>query len=248
MIDRLKNKHFGASIAVLGSAPSVKLFKVLEDVVIGVNGAGTMLKVGDYFLSSDQCAHSKSWFLDLDKKMTCILRAVSAIYSDRFYSDQTVRGNLIGVYEQYMRKHPECVSYLGNHPYLAVGKTPWLVDFGKSLPEPKEPNLILRYLSKNEKISREQKVLNSGATSAGLALQLANVMGASEIHLYGVEFSNFSEDLNGNNYFYTSKQGETGKTTKEQRIRMDEIIENLIQSGVPVYSHGYTLLQNSIKI
>jgi len=66
MINKLRDMYLGKSIAVLGSAPSIKLFQRLEDIIIGVNGAGKLLQKSDYFLSADQAAHKRSWFLELD--------------------------------------------------------------------------------------------------------------------------------------------------------------------------------------
>jgi len=112
------------------------------------------------------------------------------------------------------------------------------------IPVPSKPHLILRHVSKTEPIMRNQKTLNSGGTSVGVAMQLAYVMGASEIHLYGVEFSN----VKGNNYFYNVQTGETGATPEDKMRRMDEMIVEIISQGTQVFSHGFTNLKNSIKV
>ena len=99
MINKLRQLNKDKSIAILGSAPSVKLFERKEDVTIGVNGAGQLLRGSDIFVSGDERAHTRSWFLDLPDSITCILRPQAAIYSSRFYPDYNTRSKFISFYE-----------------------------------------------------------------------------------------------------------------------------------------------------
>jgi hypothetical protein len=252
MLDKMRGVHKGKSFAVLGSAPSLlDFFKRKEDIVIGVNGAGYVLKDGDYFLSGDELAYKRSWFLDLDEKVICILRPHSAIYSPRFYPDKDLRKKLIEYYESFFDKYAEKAVNKFGVKVLPPGIKEVDDFFLNELPDCSPPNMILKTVSMNEMISRDQKKINVGGTSACMALQLAYVMGAEEIHLYGVEFSN---DISGNNfysagnYFYDAKNNETGMTLPEQRDFMDEIILEILTQNTKVFSHGPTKLENSIKL
>ena len=251
MLDTLRDRHKSESIAVLGSAPSVKMFQREEDVVIGVNGAGQLLEGNDYFLSGDEGSYKKSWYLSLPETIRCILRPHAAIYSERFYPDPDVREEMVRFYETYMDEHPEDVVFKENINlrYVAL-EVKAIDDFFDEIQVPNPPNIILRQVARQEPISKEQKRINVGGTSACMAVQIAYIMGAVEIHLYGVEFSNNIPPgyaYKGGNYFYRPKPNETGMTLPSQRQFMDDIIRQIQVDNVPVISHGPTRLENTIK-
>jgi hypothetical protein len=136
---------------------------------------------------------------------------------------------------------------------------PFLEEFERNLPTHESPHIILKYRSVNEELSREQIRLNVEGTSSHMALQVAYIMGAREIHLYGVEFSNTPENgkLHGSgNYFYTPELNEYGMTLDAQLQTMDNTIRIINERDVAVYSHilsrrhemWNTKLVNSIKI
>ena len=127
-----------------------------------------------------------------------------------------------------------------------------------SLPDVVKPHFVIRRAVQGELLSRNQKVLNWGGTSTCMATQLAYIMGASEVHLYGVEFSNDvtnshladvkNSDYSGSKYFYEPKLNETGRILPSQRLFFDRIIHFLKnKGGMPIYSHGFTNLQETIK-
>jgi hypothetical protein len=253
MLDKIRNQYTGANIAILGSAPSVKRFQRNEDIVIGVNGAGQLLQPNDIFLSGDQSAHTRSWFLDLDARIQCILKPHAAIYSERFFPEK-IREQFVSAYEAYMDANPERVI----ETELGLRFTPSSDEVIQSLfthlPDPIDPHLVMPIKGSGSKpvpISRShQAQINSGGTSSCLALQIANVMGAREIHLYGIEFSNDitkNKPYQGRNYFYNANPGETGMTSSSQRKFMDDIISQVLEGGTKVISHGPTKLENSYK-
>ena len=251
MLAQVRGIHHGKSIAVLGSGPSVHLFRRKEDVVIGVNGAGSLLQKGDYLFSQDERAYMRSWFLDLPCGIACVLKPTAAMYSEWFYPDETVRKRLIGFFEDYMRKNPSEV-YVKEDGFRVVKPGNPIIDaFQAAFPLPQPPHLILRKLVYEQEISRDMNALIKKGTSACGATQLAYVMGADSIHLYGVQFTNDAagnpNSYTGANYFYCPKEGEKGRTTSEQMEIMDGIIATIIGLGTPVYSYGYTRLQNTIK-
>ena len=275
----IRGKYRGASIAVLGSGPSLPhLFERKEDVVIGVNGAGALLRLQDYFLSDDSAAPSKTWFQTLDKRITMFLTSGAAIRVPQFFPDQRMRNRLCDDYKNKLQSwlsFSEIVSdSLENfgrtdnlqYPrrssdgrYYLLPTHPFLEEFERNLPIHESPHVILKYRSVNEELSREQIRLNVEGTSSHMALQVAYIMGAREIHLYGVEFSNTPESgrIHGSgNYFYKPELHETGMTLDSQLQTMDNTIRIIIERNVAVYSHilseehekWNTKLVNSIKI
>lgn len=251
-MERLRGKYPGARIAVIGSAPSATAFAHDEEVAIGVNGAARLLHPGEYFLSADQRAHLRSWFTELTDNPS-ILRGISAIYSDRFYHDAAQRAELQDAYERWLDRHADAtVTLADGFRFVSDSQHPRLNDaFARTIPAP-DANHIMRYFGTDEPLSPTQQRINVGGTSACCAVQVAFLMGARSIHLYGVEFTNevaapeSHADYTGGNYFYAPEAGETGKTTPAQRRFLDAIVAELHGRGVPVYSHGPTMLENTI--
>ncbi len=237
---------------MLGSGPSVSLFQRKEDVVIGVNGAASLLKPKDYLLSGDERAHLRDWFKRLPKGVVPILKPHSAMYCETFYPNQALRERLIRIYVGYMDSHPERVHVADDGFRSVYAGDPVMDGFFAGFPLPAPPNAIVRKVSFDCPVGRDSDRLVTGATSAAMAMHLAVVMGASEIHLYGVQFTNEASGkptaFNGTNYFYVPKPGEAGRTTANQMERMDVAVMQASQAGVPVYSHGFTRLQNTIEI
>jgi len=98
----------------------------------------------------------------------------------------------------------------------------------------------------NAEVSPAMLELRSGATSSGGALQIAFLMGAREIHLYGVEFTNQGKPYQGSNYFYSDSSSEGGHTDDGQRLAMEILLENVQAYGVQVFHYGPTKLRNLI--
>ncbi len=256
MLDTLRNLFPGASIAIVGSAPSALLFNHDEDVTIGVNGAAKLLRPGDYHLSCDETAYRRSWFLDLDESITYIQRAISALHSRRFYPDDVQRAGLEHACDEFFARNTNAVKRKNDDsPYVSVNENAdLLAAFERTIPDCPLPNRILRAMSVHTRIARTQPRLNVGGTSACVALQLAHVMGAREAHLYGVEFSNVNEHeadftltFTGRNYFYTPLPGEQGMTNARQRDFMDCTIEEVMAQGTIVYLHGPSNLRLPLR-
>ncbi|PNW65443.1 UNVERIFIED_CONTAM: hypothetical protein BEN50_22950 [Euhalothece sp. KZN 001] len=276
----IRGKYQGKTIAVLGSGPSLPhLFSRKEDVIIGVNGTSKLLCSQDYFLSDDSAAPSKTWFKNLDKSTTVILTSGAAIRVPEFYPDETTRHQLQEDYEKrvqtWLKQAPPPQNSLEEYgrtdnlqyprkssdgKYYLLPTHPFLNDFEDNIPPHNPPHIILKYRSINEPISREQIRLNCEGTSAHTALQIAYIMGAKEIHLYGIEFSNLpknKERHGAGNYFYQPAKGELGMTLDTQLQTMDLTIGEINKQGEAiVYSHilskksekWNTRLTNSFKI
>ncbi len=72
-----------------------------------------------------------------------------------------------------------------------------------------------------------------------MAAQLALVMGAAEIHLYGCSFGTLPGD---SHYAYDNRQ-EPGGIDANQVRRMDYVLSEIGSWGVRIYSHGWTTLK-----
>lgn len=252
MLATFKNAHHGKKIAVLGSGPSVKLFSRKEDAVIGVNGAAKLLEPGDYFLSGDKRAHLRSWFLELRDGIACMLKPHAAMYSARFYPDEKIRAGLIAFYEGYMAQHPEEV-HVSDDGFRAIRRGNAVVDcFIENFPLPAQPHAIIRKYDPDQSLSKDMDALINGGSSACEAMQVAFVMGAKSIHLYGVQFNNDAigdpNSHTGTNYFYVPNKGEEGRTKDSQLQVMDGLIAKAMELGTNVYSYGFTRLQNPVKL
>ncbi|MBU0665883.1 MAG: hypothetical protein ABIC91_03285 [Nanoarchaeota archaeon] len=252
MLDKFRDLHQGEDFAVIGSAPSALLFKRNETKAIGVNGAGKLLQSDDYFISGDEATHTRSWFKGLDSDVHCILRPHTAIYSEKFYPNKKLREDMIRVYETYMDKNPNITHFKKGQGLRCILPGNEFIDYYFSkIPEPAKNHYLIRKVTSDEPVSKYQTSINVGGTSACMAVQVAFIMGAKNIHLYGVEFSNeitSGEEYKGSNYFYKPEENETGMTLPSQRVFLDDIIKQVINKGVPVYSHGPTKLKETIKL
>lgn len=257
----VRGQSQGISAAILGSSPSVDLYSRFEGVTIGVNGASSLLTEGDIFLSDDSAAPSKSWFRGLGgKPLTMALTAGAAIHVPAFFPDETIRNELISDYDNRVAcwlsnvgqpEYVDCSQYgrtdnLDRPRRSSDGRVylppthPDLSEFEDSLPDHEPPHIVLKHRAINEPISRDQIRLNSEGTSVHVALQLAFIMGAAEIHLYGVDFSNPPIDgqrHSGSNYFYKAPPDEYGMTLPAQIETMDRTIAAIRELGTEVYSH-----------
>lgn len=83
MLDKLRGKHRGDTIAVVASGPSTAdLFISSPSVTIGVNGAAFLGHKFDYFLCGDKNAHTKDWFTVECSHIRVIANLVASM--DRF--------------------------------------------------------------------------------------------------------------------------------------------------------------------
>jgi hypothetical protein len=252
VLDKVRGIHQGKKIAILGTAPSLTLYSRAEAVTIGVNGASSILEPGDYFVANDTSSHLRSWFRDAPEGLVNIIRGSSAIQSSRLYPDDSSRAEIIRSYEKFLEQNQDLLVTLKDGVKI-VDSLQLQNEFFGTVPEPVPPHMIIRYMihpSRGGKITRGCRDLVVGGTVACIASQIAFHMGASEIHLYGVEFSNQVKvsEPEGNNYFYRSANQEGGYTTNSQRRNFEEAISAIMGFGVPIFSHGPTNIENTIRL
>jgi len=240
MIHEFFARHSGSRIAVLGSAPTLELYHEREDLAIAVNGASQIDRGYDYFLTGHQTSHLKSWFRTREG-ISRIINSMSAVYDPQLYPDEEARERLIKEYEESMPSLP-------SKPDLRFNR------YFRELPQPAKPHGFFYYGDAPWRelpglISREQTQLYAGGTSACLAVQVAHIMGAGEIHVYGCAFDNDSPvPFKGERYFYAPKEGERGHTDENQRKFMDSVIAVVEQQGTPVFVHGPSRLEHHRKV
>ncbi len=224
-IDKYRGIHKGTRIAVLGSSPTLSLYHNEEDIAIAVNGAPQALnkqsKV-DYFMCGDKDSYKRQWFLSSQRfNATRIVSSFVLPFDEIIIPDIQERKKLQKRLMDFESTKESLIKFIlddyildSSHGFFYYSR-PW-----------------------NQEISRDQKRFAKSCTITGVASQMALVMGAEEIHLYGCSFG----DVKGNHYSYDAKD-EPGEIKPWQPTVMDFIIYQIIQQGVRVYSHGFTTLR-----
>jgi len=235
-IENFRNLHDGARITILGSSPTIKLYEGEEDVAIAVNGASICDVVkefgADYFVCGDKNSPSRKWFEESRK--TCKSRLVASFIAP--YDYEVILNSLErDIFRDILVEN-------GNHQNHYGGDIRFTPDFQ----EIASPHGVFIYADLwEQEISSDQRRFCRGGTISGVAAQIALVMGAKEIHLYGCSFGR----PNGSNVHYAYNNGiETGGIQHFHPIRMDYILSRLVEEGVRIVSHGFTKLRVPEKI
>ena len=223
-IDLLKGKHSGKSIAVLGSSPTINLYRGEEDVSIAVNGSVLCDSVrhADYFLCGDRKSHRRRWFEpSFQIARHRVVPTFVAPYDPVVIPDSELRRVLVEALRA--AQHHKQFVHQSLHP--SPGHT------------------IFQYAPfwREHTISPSQTRLCSGATIAGVAIQLAFLMGAREIHLYGCSFGTPP----GQPHYGYDNKGEAGGIGPHHLPNMNDMISQIISQGTNVYSHGWSSLKTS---
>lgn len=233
-IDKFRNIHRGASFAILGSSPTINLYRGDQDISIAVNGS---IKCGavthaDYFMCGDKQSPFRGWFKSsLDICDVRIMAPFVAIYDPVVIGDPAERERLQSELEgdEIHQREPG-----GN------------ILFSPDFESLRDPHGVFDYAETwQERICPEQKRLCRGGTISGVAAQMALVMGSDELHFYGCSFGT---PENGSHYGYDNK-GEPGEIRKDYPIIMDYILSRIRSEGdVRIISHGFTNLRIPEKL
>jgi hypothetical protein len=221
VIRDLSGRHAGATVAVIGSAPSAVLFDPSQcDVSIGVNGAARLGPRFDYYLCADVAAPSRSWF-QLDCAHTRVVATTIASMDLFLYPAQ-------------------------DHRDLQRRAVEWTQQDELALPEPAPPHRVYRMAAPNpERLAglrkRDTDVLLVYATVAGQAVQLAYLLGADRLRLFGCAFTIETSGTSAH-YYYQDATGGTGSIRDSQLRQMDRYLALLREQGVRVVAHGPTRL------
>lgn len=224
-INKYRRIHEGSSIAVLGSSPTLQLYKGNEDIAIAVNGALMGLRADlhvEYFMAGDKESHLRQWFLSSEEyAATRIVSSFVLPHDPVIIPDETERARLQRLLQEHIETNMHHIDFTlddyvlnSRHGFFRYNR-PW-----------------------EQKISPNQEWFTKSSTISGVAAQMALVMGAKEIHLYGCSFG----DVEGKHYSYDSR-GEPGMIKPWQPINMDFLLMQIIRQDIQVYSHGPTHLR-----
>lgn len=173
---------------------------------IAVNGALKLQRQFDYFVCGDCCAYRRDWFKLPNSRRRIIARLVASCDEILYPSTD---------YPELRRR--------------SVPQTKWREVEG--LPEPKWPHLLFTYKwFKPNRLSRSMNFLMFGATIAGCAVQLAYLMGATTILLWGCQF-----DHSAGHYFY--KCSKPGMVARGQLETMELLLGEIRAAGIKVGLH-----------
>lgn len=214
MLDSLVQRHEGADIAVIGASPTAAGFAGREDVSIAVNGAARLGPRFDYYMCADPRATDQAWF-HLDCAETRVMAVNVASMDYLLYPEGSLR----------MRE-----------------SLPWDRQHELALPQPKPPHLIycLGQLSDGalqQLLERDTDHLLMGGTIACQAIQLAYLMGAKSVHLYGCSFS-LATSGGPNHYFFPQDGHATGELRADQLRVMNFVLARIRAHSVEVVVHG----------
>jgi hypothetical protein len=237
LVTELKDRFKGSKLAVLGSGPSLSSFNGGYDCAIAVNGAAFLDYKYDYFMCGDFQSSRRDWFLS-SRRMdaTRIIANFIAPFDPIVVPETNDRNTMQAL--PIFRKNFSLRSRLSYHRFRKNRSAYY--DF-IPIVEPCFPHQYF-YYNPLSAISDVQPVTAGtpgetprfyfGATIAGVALQLASYMGASEVHLYGVDMNNFD----GKTYF--EPEGNSGRTSEIQVRRMAWLTKEIQQTGTRVIFHS----------
>jgi len=231
-IDKFRGIHQGRSIAVLGSSPTIGLYRGREDVSIAVNGSilcDAVTKVDYYMCGDKNSPHRKLFNPSFDVADRRIVTTFIAPYDHLVIPDEAKRKNLQEILERDELHKKEAGGNIRFSPPDMIAQNPHgIFDYADIWEEEICPN---------------QNRLCRGATISGVAAQMAMVMGAKEIHLYGCSFG----DIGGVHYGY-DPLNDPGGITNSHPITMDYLLSRIRLSGVEIVSHGETRLRVPRKV
>ena len=233
--------HEGARIAILGSGPSLnEAIRNSEsyDIGIAVNGAIRLAGLKfDYFQSNHAYAHSheRGWqniLAEMPEK-AILMNSNSAIYWDKLFPDRDQRERLQKSQKAFLRNDSRTHIL---HDGAFDDEKP-VNDYFTLDEVAQAPHIAYGIIStksiKGNLLDQDELII-SGASSAGAAIHMATLMGASEIVLFGVQMTN----QKGGNYFISHAKAEQGRSSERQRKTLDRLFNELHERGVPISVYG----------
>jgi hypothetical protein len=209
MIKALHGIHKGETIAVVGSGPTAIEFKN-QHLSIGVNGAAKLGKRFDYFMCGDARSSAFDWF-NIDCSRVRVIAKLTAAPDKILYP--------IDLFQDIKRTA------------VITAK-----QSSVKLPPPVEPHLTFMYRwYKSDRLKSDMNYLMFGGTISCCAVQLAYLMGATKIVLYGCGFNSV-----GRHYFYHTPR--PGSISASQRAVMNAVISEIRKRGVQFQIVGETTL------
>lgn len=216
MIELLRDKHEGKTASIVASGPTAELYDGTTDISIGVNGAAYLDKHFDYFLCGDKNSHKFDWF-----RINCSdVRVIARLCASNDY-----------------QLYPKEFDNIIERKSVAAHQQKQL----NNLISPIYPHYVFTYKwFKKGRLDKRNNYLMFRGTISCCAVQLAYIMGCTEIHLYGCTFR--GSRRRNEHYFYDTKQRK-GIVSGSQREIMEVCLKEVIDKGVRVYIHGKSALE-----
>jgi hypothetical protein len=210
MIKSLHGIYKGATVAIVGSGPTAVEFKNQHDLSIGVNGAAKLGKRFNYFMCGDARSSFNDWF-NIDCSAIRVIAKLTASVDKILYPPDLF-------------------------PDLERLIVPTAKQSTIKIPPPIEPHRTFMYKWwKPDRLKIDMNYLMFGGTISCCAIQLAYVMGAAKIVLYGCGFNSV-----GRHYFYHTPR--PGSISDSQRTVMNTVISEIRKRGVQFQIIGATTL------
>ena len=226
-LEKFRGIHKGERIAVLGSGPTLELYDGDPSLAIAVNGAAEIDRPYRYFVCGDPESPERPWFYASRKQDSVrIVSSYVAPFDSVLYPDEDTR-----------RKLQEEGGFLTAGCFEDF-------DYDPSC-DAAPPHAIYQYdhigVLRNDPlpIFPDQERLLYGGTIAGVAVQMAFILGASEIHLFGCSLDNDS----GSHYHPKLTAGKLGYNLPSHVESLSRIVSKVEEQGVPVIVHGYSRLE-----
>ena len=215
MLRRLHNKHPNSTVAIIASGPSAVMAADCKcDISIGVNGAAVLGRRFDYFMCGDCTAHLKDWFT-----VDCAnIRVIARIVATMDYL----------LYPAH--KYPKLIRMaVPQHQQHSL----------RRLQPPVNPHLTFKYKwYRVGLLAPDMNFLMFTGTISCCAVQLAYLMGAKHINLYGCNFHHSKSS----HYFYDARADQVGRIRNNQIVVMDNVLKEVRSRSIRVCIYGETRL------
>ncbi len=193
------------------------------DCSIAVNGGVNLPQRFNYFMASDHLAPNRSWF-NRDNAEVRLIAAGIATFDNFLYPAETFSP------KSFTREI-----------------LPYQFQRTRDLPQPAYPHQLFYELPPNRYRNRfperdQFTGLYAGATISGFAVQIAYLLGAAELHLFGCSFGSVRNDNGVRHYFYSAPRNQCGRILERHRRTMNQYLSILRLNGVEVVAHGPTAL------
>ncbi|MGD9500973.1 MAG: hypothetical protein AB7V40_00620 [Methyloceanibacter sp.] len=226
MVLTLKNRFPRSRLAILGSGPSLALFRGGYDCTIAANGAAFTDSGYDFFICGDHLSPKRDWFLASQRfHATRIIANFLAPFDPIVVPEKHDR-DLMRSMPLFRRKF----SFINRARYFRFQPTkPASPPHCYFFYHPLSDTSLVRPVS--SKFEGQTPRFYCGATIAGVALQLASYMGAAEIHMYGVDMNNFD----GKTYLDPAKN--RGRIQRVQVRKLAWLTKRIQATGAEVVFH-----------
>lgn len=211
MLKKLIGSAPDSEISIVGSGPSATQFNGQGDLSIAVNGAALLDRQFDFFLYGDRQAPHRIW-----SKVDCARTRIVARHVAT--TDELLYPHDVAAYQDLERTtEPQSADQ-------------------PNLPDPISPHIHFEYqeFSAN-RIAETNEFLMYGGTISCCAAQLAMIMGAKKIRLFGCEFSHARGS-------YFRKFRHVGQISNRQLETMNEALRVIRSKRIEVVAHGATKL------